>query len=290
MHWPSRSPLSMGALVFPCKSFCPPVYCREANSPARILRVTNQIIHPARTISGSLEVPAINPFRIATPCSRRSPKAPAKSRIFRRGRLPQHSGCLSRLGAKVEMEGRARPHHRRWPCRTAQIARLAGRRKFRHRPCACSREFWRAGISVDDRRRRLVASAGRCAASWIRSLTWARRIDAREGGFAPLKIEGTRLSPIEYALPVPSAQVKSSGSSRRDYSPTELRRSSNRSARAIIPSWHWPNLARASIMKAALIRIHGTPAPERTSLAVPGDLSSAVFFLAARWCSRNRIS
>ena len=36
------------------------------------------------------------------------------------------------------------------------------------------------------------------------------KIHAREGGFAPLKIEGTRLSPIDYKLPVPSAQVKSS--------------------------------------------------------------------------------
>src|SRR5580700_7762876 len=35
------------------------------------------------------------------------------------------------------------------------------------------------------------------------------RIQAREGGFAPLKIEGTQLSPINYTLPVPSAQVKS---------------------------------------------------------------------------------
>jgi len=35
------------------------------------------------------------------------------------------------------------------------------------------------------------------------------RIAAREGGFAPLEIEGARLSPIEYTLPVPSAQVKS---------------------------------------------------------------------------------
>ena len=30
------------------------------------------------------------------------------------------------------------------------------------------------------------------------------RITARDGGHAPLEIEGTRLSPIEYTLPVPS--------------------------------------------------------------------------------------
>ena len=35
------------------------------------------------------------------------------------------------------------------------------------------------------------------------------RITARDGGTAPLEIDAARLSPIEYTLPVPSAQVKS---------------------------------------------------------------------------------
>src|SRR5204862_8063798 len=34
------------------------------------------------------------------------------------------------------------------------------------------------------------------------------RIRAREGKFPPLEIEGAKLRPIEYVLPVPSAQVK----------------------------------------------------------------------------------
>src|SRR5258708_12130246 len=34
------------------------------------------------------------------------------------------------------------------------------------------------------------------------------RIQARDGGFAPLKIEGTRLLPLQYELPIASAQVK----------------------------------------------------------------------------------
>src|SRR5207302_5409477 len=34
------------------------------------------------------------------------------------------------------------------------------------------------------------------------------RISARDGKFPPLEIEGAKLRPIEYVLPVPSAQVK----------------------------------------------------------------------------------
>src|SRR5581483_11104862 len=34
------------------------------------------------------------------------------------------------------------------------------------------------------------------------------RIDARDGQFPPLRIEGGKLRPIDYTLPVPSAQVK----------------------------------------------------------------------------------
>src|SRR5258708_5120304 len=37
------------------------------------------------------------------------------------------------------------------------------------------------------------------------------RIEARDGGHAPLEIQGTRLSPIEYTPPCPTAQVKSAG-------------------------------------------------------------------------------
>src|SRR5260370_33969011 len=35
------------------------------------------------------------------------------------------------------------------------------------------------------------------------------KIAARDGRFPPLEISGTRLRPIDYTLPVPSAQVKS---------------------------------------------------------------------------------
>ena len=106
------------------------------------------------------------------------------------------------------------------------------------------------------------------------------RIHAREGGFAPLKIEGTRLSPIEYALPVPSAQVKSAVLLAGLFaegvtSVTEPVRTRDHTELALAEfGAHLEHEGRT-------IRIHGQPRLKGCSLAVPGDLSSAVFFLAA---------
>ena len=106
------------------------------------------------------------------------------------------------------------------------------------------------------------------------------RIHAREGGFAPLKIEGTRLSPIDYALPVPSAQVKSAVLLAGLFadgvtSVTEPVRTRDHTELALAEfGAHLEHEGRT-------IRIHGRPRLKGRSLVVPGDLSSAVFFLAA---------
>jgi len=106
------------------------------------------------------------------------------------------------------------------------------------------------------------------------------RIHAREGGFAPLKIEGTRLSPIDYKMPVPSAQVKSAVLLAGLFaegvtSVTEPVRTRDHTELALTEfGAHLDHEGRT-------IRIHGRPRLKGRSLAVPGDLSSAVFFLAA---------
>jgi len=106
------------------------------------------------------------------------------------------------------------------------------------------------------------------------------RIQSRDGGFAPLKIEGTRLSPIEYALPVPSAQVKSAVLLAGLFaegvtSVTEPVRTRDHTELALAEFG-----ARVD-HQGRTIRVHGRPRLKGRSLAVPGDLSSAVFFLAA---------
>jgi len=106
------------------------------------------------------------------------------------------------------------------------------------------------------------------------------RIESRDGGFAPLKIEGTRLSPIDYALPVPSAQVKSAVLLAGLFadgvtSVTEPVRTRDHTELALAEFG-----ARVD-QEGRTIRIHGRPRLKGRTLAVPGDLSSAVFYLAA---------
>jgi 3-phosphoshikimate 1-carboxyvinyltransferase len=106
------------------------------------------------------------------------------------------------------------------------------------------------------------------------------RIHAQEGGFPPLKIEGTRLSPIDYLLPVPSAQVKSAVLLAGMFaegvtSVTEPVRTRDHTELALA------EFGAQLDHQGRTIRIHGRPRLKGRTLAVPGDLSSAVFFLAA---------
>lgn len=105
-------------------------------------------------------------------------------------------------------------------------------------------------------------------------------IEANEDKFAPLEIRGSTLRGIEYATPIASAQVKScvllaglfaegettvrEPVATRDHSEVALREFG----------------ARVAAAKGA-VRIFGRPKMEARALTVPGDLSSAVFFLAA---------
>ncbi len=106
------------------------------------------------------------------------------------------------------------------------------------------------------------------------------RIEAREGGYAPLKITGARLTPIEYALPVPSAQVKSA------VLLAGLFAEGVTSVVEPVRTRDHTELALAEFgaridREGRAVRIHGRPRLGARSLEVPGDLSSAVFFLAA---------
>jgi 3-phosphoshikimate 1-carboxyvinyltransferase len=106
------------------------------------------------------------------------------------------------------------------------------------------------------------------------------RIHAREGDRAPLEIEGTRLSPIEYTLPVPSAQVKSAvllAGIFADGVTSVIEPVRTRDHTELALAEFGARLER----EGAAIRLHGRPRLAARSLSVPGDLSSAVFFLAA---------
>jgi 3-phosphoshikimate 1-carboxyvinyltransferase len=187
--------------------------------------------------------------------------------------------CLSRLGVKIE----AKDGHVR-----IAGAGLAGLRK--------SRRSLDAGNSGTTMRLLTGILAGQEFRSKIdgdaslRSRPMRRvmdplikmgaKIHSRDGGYAPIEIEGTRLSPIEYSLPVPSAQVKSA---------VLLAGLFADGVTSVIEPVRTRDHTELALAEFGVrldhdgnsIRIHGQPRLSGRALAVPGDLSSAVFFLAA---------
>jgi 3-phosphoshikimate 1-carboxyvinyltransferase len=106
------------------------------------------------------------------------------------------------------------------------------------------------------------------------------QISARDGGLAPLEIRGGALRAIDYPLPVPSAQVKSAVLLAGLYadgvtSVTEPVATRDHTELAL-------EVFGADVTRSGrTVRVQGRPRLRAQKLALPGDLSSAVFFLAA---------
>jgi 3-phosphoshikimate 1-carboxyvinyltransferase len=106
------------------------------------------------------------------------------------------------------------------------------------------------------------------------------RIQARDDRFPPLTIHGTKLRPIEYTLPVASAQVKSAvllaglyATGRTTvHEPIRTRDHTELALREFG--------ADVDVQKRS-ITVTGRPHLQARELRVPGDLSSAAFFLVA---------
>jgi 3-phosphoshikimate 1-carboxyvinyltransferase len=106
------------------------------------------------------------------------------------------------------------------------------------------------------------------------------RVRAREDKFPPLEIEGSKLRPIDYTLPVPSAQVKTcvlfAGLfAEGETSVTEPVRSRDHTEIALREFGADLTVDRRKITLA------GRPKLTGRELVVPSDLSSAAFFLVA---------
>ncbi|MDZ7393288.1 MAG: 3-phosphoshikimate 1-carboxyvinyltransferase [candidate division KSB1 bacterium] len=106
------------------------------------------------------------------------------------------------------------------------------------------------------------------------------RIESQPGGLAPLVIEGGPLSPIDYHMPVASAQVKSAVLLAGLYASGETT--------VVEPAQTRDHTERLLPLFGAELVGHGGgigvrgPAVLRgTSLSVPGDISAATFFIAA---------
>jgi 3-phosphoshikimate 1-carboxyvinyltransferase len=105
-------------------------------------------------------------------------------------------------------------------------------------------------------------------------------INAREDRFPPLEIQGARLHPIDYALPVPSAQVKTCVLFAGLFAdgPTTVREPMRSRDHTEIALREFGAEVTAERQK---ITVHGRARLAGRELVVPADLSSAAFFIAA---------
>ena len=106
------------------------------------------------------------------------------------------------------------------------------------------------------------------------------RIQARDGKFPPLVIEGATLQPIDYILPVPSAQVKTCVLLAGLYADgattvTEPVRSRDHTELAL------REFGAQITVERQKITLIGRPVLTGREVVVPSDLSSAAFFLVA---------
>jgi 3-phosphoshikimate 1-carboxyvinyltransferase len=106
------------------------------------------------------------------------------------------------------------------------------------------------------------------------------RITASTGGFPPLDIRGSKLKAIDYRMPIPSAQVKSAilfAGLYADGTTTveEAFKSRDHTERML-------KYAGADIkVKGSKISVEGGSALKAREYDIPGDISSASFFMAA---------
>ena len=106
------------------------------------------------------------------------------------------------------------------------------------------------------------------------------RIAAREGQFPPLEIQGARLRPIDYTLPVASAQVKTcvllAGLFAEGVTTVrEPMRSRDHTEIAL------REFGAEISVERQVISLHGRPRLTGREVRVPSDLSSAAFFIVA---------
>ena len=105
-------------------------------------------------------------------------------------------------------------------------------------------------------------------------------ISARDGKFPPLEIQGGKLRPIDYTLPVPSAQVKTCVLFAGLYANgvTTVRESVRSRDHTEIALREFGAEIR---VERRVITLEGRPRLQGRELSVPSDLSSGAFFIVA---------
>ena len=257
--------------------------------------MAKQVIAPARSLSGGFIVPgdksishrlailaalAEGPSEIAN----YSPAADCRSTLE----------CLRRLGIAVKSDGKARkwkdtPEYP-WSTPPVEIqgAGLAGWRKpgrtLDAENSGTTMRLLAGALAGQSFSSKLTGDASLRSRPMRRVIdplvAMGARIRARDGGFAPLEITGAPLHAIEYTLPLASAQVKSAvllaglfaGGTTAVIEPVRTR---DHTEIALT------DFGTSVRRKGNRIEVAGGPRLHGHAVIVPGDLSSAVFLIAA---------
>lgn len=246
--------------------------------------MSKQVVIPGRTISGSIEVPGdksiSHRYAILAALARGRSEIDHYSAAVDCGSTLD---CLERLGIKVERLSREGGQ---------QIAitgaGLGGlRAPTRELDAGNSGTTMRllAGVLAGQRFDSTLTGDASLQRRPMRRVMeplalMGARIDARDSKFAPLEIHGSPLHPIHYTLPVASAQVKSAillAGLFADGETSVEEPVCTRDHTEIALTGFGADVRRTG----RTVRVTGRPQMEARQLKVPGDLSSAVFFLAA---------
>jgi 3-phosphoshikimate 1-carboxyvinyltransferase len=242
--------------------------------------VSRQTIVPARALAGAIEAPGDKSISHRYAILAALARGTSEIRNFSPADDCQRTlDCLARLGVKVEKDENT--------ARVTGAGRNGLKRSWRALDAGNSGTTMRllAGVLAgqafdttltgdDSLRRRPMRRVIEPLAQM------GARIAARDAQFAPLEIHGAALRPIDYTLPVPSAQVKSAVLlagllAQGTTSVTEPVRTRDHTEIALA------EFGATVRVTDRTIRVTGQPELAPRHLAVPGDLSSAVFFLAA---------
>jgi 3-phosphoshikimate 1-carboxyvinyltransferase len=250
------------------------------------LRVKKETIHPAKFLTGGLELPGDK--SISHRYAMLAALAEGKSELRHFSSAEDcHStlACMRALGAEVKIEGDTirvtgcGARGLKWS-RRALDAGNSGTTMRLLSGILAGQEFTSKLTGDDSLRKRPMKRV----IGPLREM--GAEIRARDDNFAPLEIRGARLKAIDYKMPMASAQVKSAVLLAGLFadgvtSVTEPAGTRDHTELAL------EEFGAAIEKHGRTIRIHGLSGGNggrrltAKSLDVPGDLSSAVFFIAA---------
>ena len=257
--------------------------------------MAKQTIAPARSVTGSVSVPGDKSISHRLAILAALAEGPSEIRNYSPAAdCASTLECLERLGIPLDAGNARKSSRARTGSRPAtRIVRIRGAGPAGWREPRRTLDAGNSGTTLRLLAGVLAGQPFRCKLTGDASLRsrpmrrvidplaeMGARIRSCEGGFAPLEITGTPLRAIEYTMPVASAQVKSSVLLAGLFAAgttvvIEPVRTRDHTEIALAEFG-------ASVRRAGQrIEIAGGARLQGREILVPGDISSAVFFLAA---------